>query len=536
MRKPLFVLIFLCFAALCGADTFPISFWEAPHTLDEATVKDVAECGFNVYFDYIHKTPEEQKILLDLCRKYGMKSHVYDERISRPDFSDSEWESKVAEAVAEYKDHPALWGYHIADEPFPSVFHEKADILRVVKKTDPSKIAFINMHCYTVPPFFRPQCDYGDHIRYIDEIMNLCRSDLLGYDQYVLMKDRANDYLDNYFRNLSIIGPAALKYDVPFNSIILDIEHFIFRDPTDDDIRWQVYTSLAYGAKGILYFTYAVPTGDPNYVWGDALTDREGNKTRRYYAARKLNGEIAALGDTLLDLTSVGVFHTGRLYGGCQPVPEENLIKLTGGEFVLGQFRASDGSLYAMVTNRSMTEKQTALLRFAQRVKVSEVEPHGGFGVQYAPDRWQKTLLPGDGALIKIEPAGILRAKWDYFAKPMPRVSIFAPDESSARIAENVKDELAGKVNVFVIGSDSDDPAHTARRLRSDAYVILGFRSCFMPFNRDMSEKLAKSIDPAADENISAFGDITHIFCPAAVVDAGKPPKLAEGILRYFGL
>ena len=217
-------------------------------------------------------------------------------------------------------------------------------------------------------------------------------------------------------------------------------------------------------------------------------------------------------------------------------MPEENLLKLTGGEFVLGQFRASDGSLYAMVTNRSMTEKQTAFLRFVQRVKVSEIEPHGGMGVQHTPDGWQKTLLPGDGVLIKIEPAGILRAKWDYFARPMPRVSISAPDESSARMAENVKDELAGKVNVFVIGSDSKDPAHTARRLRSDAYVILGSRSGFMPFSRDMSEKLARSIDPAANEDTSAFGDITHIFCPAAVVNIDNAHKLAEGILRYFGL
>ena len=27
------------------------------------------------------------------------------------------------------------------------------------------------------------------------------------------------------------------------------------RDPTEAQIRWQVFTSLAYGAKGVLYFT-----------------------------------------------------------------------------------------------------------------------------------------------------------------------------------------------------------------------------------------------------------------------------------------
>ena len=32
-------------------------------------------------------------------------------------------------------------------------------------------------------------------------------------------------------------------------------------DQTDAQIRWQIFTSLAYGAKGVLYFCYWSPAG-----------------------------------------------------------------------------------------------------------------------------------------------------------------------------------------------------------------------------------------------------------------------------------
>ena len=35
-----------------------------------------------------------------------------------------------------------------------------------------------------------------------------------------------------------------------FNSMVFGGK----RDPTEAQIRWQVFTSLAYGAKGVLYF------------------------------------------------------------------------------------------------------------------------------------------------------------------------------------------------------------------------------------------------------------------------------------------
>ena len=105
-------------SAVCAKDVFPISMWQAPDKLEEASVKDAADAGFTVYFDYTHKSPEEQKFILDECLKYGMKSKVDDIRLRREiDWKDPDFAEKTAEYVSEYKDHPARWGYQLVDEP-----------------------------------------------------------------------------------------------------------------------------------------------------------------------------------------------------------------------------------------------------------------------------------------------------------------------------------------------------------------------------------------------------------------------------------
>lgn len=59
-----------------------------------------------------------------------------------------------------------------------------------------------------------------------------------------------------YFENLEIIRRQALRVGVPFWNVILATPHFSYRDPSPADMRWQAYTTLAYGGKGLAYFTY----------------------------------------------------------------------------------------------------------------------------------------------------------------------------------------------------------------------------------------------------------------------------------------
>ena len=83
----------------------------------------------------------------------------------------------------------------------------------------------------------------------------------------------------------------------------------IHPDPTEGKMRWQMYTALAYGYKGLLCFTYSTDYdpgsyGDPadRDTW--ALIGLDGNPTPKYYIVQDINGEIENLAPILNKLTS----------------------------------------------------------------------------------------------------------------------------------------------------------------------------------------------------------------------------------------
>src|SRR5947209_288135 len=82
------------------------------------------------------------------------------------------------------------------------------------------------------------------------------------------------------------MGAAARKYHLPFWNIVLSVGHFSYREPTAADFKFQVYSSLAYGAKGIAYFTYFAPAVG-NYRM--APIDQFGNETANWQNMRYVN-------------------------------------------------------------------------------------------------------------------------------------------------------------------------------------------------------------------------------------------------------
>ena len=64
---------------------------------------------------------------------------------------------------------------------------------------------------------------------------------------------------NNYWTNLEAVRNAAVKHNLAFWNIVLSVAHFSYREASAADLRFEAYTSLAYGARGIAYFTYFAP-------------------------------------------------------------------------------------------------------------------------------------------------------------------------------------------------------------------------------------------------------------------------------------
>ena len=144
------------------------------------------------------------------------------------------------------------------------------------------------------------------------------------------------------------------------------------RGASEAELRWQAFTTLAYGSKALGWFTYLTQIEYGNNNWRDAVINRDGSRTRHYTMLKQLNGEILNWGPTLLGLTSTGVYHTEPLPLRTYPISESALVEsVTGGEALIGEFEDKDGRRYLMVVNRDYENAATLLVKLCRREGVN---------------------------------------------------------------------------------------------------------------------------------------------------------------------
>jgi hypothetical protein len=110
----------------------------------------------------------------------------------------------------------------------------------------------------------------------------------LSYDNYSLV---GGEMLDYFFTNLEIVRRLGLETKTPFWNCILANAHFNYMEPSDATFNLQVYSTLAYGGRGVQYFTYFTPQIG-NYRLG--AVDQFGNRTPTWEMLRRINNEIHA--------------------------------------------------------------------------------------------------------------------------------------------------------------------------------------------------------------------------------------------------
>jgi hypothetical protein len=134
---------------------------------------------------------------------------------------------------------------------------------------------------------------------------------------------------------------------------------------------WQINVSLAYGAKGIQYFTYWTPSATH---FGEALVSRDGVLTPLYYYARRANKYLRVVGKALLPLTSDSVAHANEepLPHGATAFKADRCVTSTSGSpVILGKFRKPAGGTdrYLLAANRSLPRKPKTQLSLSGSVR-----------------------------------------------------------------------------------------------------------------------------------------------------------------------
>ena len=385
-----YLLILACLFSLTGLaraappwklDRIIVTFWLPPPVTDEALARVAAEHYTMTW------TPADG---LDVAARHGLRAMLQDGLLTPASLDDPAQKAKLDALIDRVKSHPALEAYFITDEPNAAAFPALGRLVAYLRERDPAHLAYINLFpTYASNAQLGTTGDvvtaYREHLRLYVEIV---KPGLISYDHYQLFK---NMDTPQYFLNLELVREAALEAGVPFLNIVQagDGEP-VWRFPNADEMRYLIYTTLAYGGRGISYFVY----------WGSAKYRGiyvDGKPSELAPALAKLNEEIGALSPELLKLDSLGVYHTEPLPWGGHAVPADSPVQIVGpGEFVLGLFGAGGKVTSFMIANRSHKESAAARLRVAEGVKrLQEFDR--------ASRKWRSYTAPGANGVITVE-------------------------------------------------------------------------------------------------------------------------------------
>jgi len=376
--------------ALSDTNFFPIMAWNSV-AKDPATLQKMRECGLTIAGFVAPGT-------LDACRAAGLRAIVSDARASGYDWRNvdaAKARKNIASLAAKVGRHPALYGYYLRDEPDAGMFAGLATVASLIRELSPGKWPYINLF----PDYATPgQLGTPDYSEYLEQFIATCHPSIISYDNYSLMDD--GSVRENYWSNLEAVRAACQKHGIEFWNIVLSVAHFSYRELNAADYRFQVYSTLAYGGRGIAYFTYFTsPTG--NYRM--APIDQFGHPTPTWYFMQQVNLQIQKLAPTLLQLSSDAVYHFGQIPSGAHGPPPNSLVSSAGGDsFLAGDFTHRDGSRYLMIVNKDLAKSRPCSPQFRKAARrVQHVSAYNDGSTPFeGEDVW---LPPGGGLLLKVE-------------------------------------------------------------------------------------------------------------------------------------
>jgi len=230
----------------------------------------------------------------------------------------------------------------------------------------------------------------------------------LSYDNYSLV---GGEMLDYFYTNLEIVRRLALETKTEFWNCILANAHFNYMEPTDATLHLQVYSTLAYGGRGIQYFTYFAPEVG-NYRL--AAIDQFGNRTPTWERLRRVNLEIQALAPAIVKLRSIGVFHYPDVPEQSKPLAGSKMVRSiemtqrflkppVAGRFLLGELQDDQNRTYLMLVNKDLNNSfQFRIHLLNESAKLIRISPYSGKEEAFGGEMdW---IAPGAGILLRVEP------------------------------------------------------------------------------------------------------------------------------------
>lgn len=428
------------FDVIGGNDVMPIGVWSGPDDCmaTEAYYDEMRDLGINLLISPPAFKEKRQSLErhLDLADKYRMAAFVpYSEKYL------PETKEQMEEVHREMSKHPSFVGMTHRDElTYGQIWADYVPVIRAFKQTE-----YADKYDYyfngnpiwssVLGPQFFCGVTYQAYLKsYVSKKGLGCK--FLSTDFYPFVGD--DDLLiHNYFKQLAVQRDVAYKNGVPFWMYIQCGSICDYRDLSETTagesaFRWNVNTALAYGVKGLSWFTLTYSNFGVNNWWkfynenggnkelADAQADgskaalynryKDYEHNRWYDYAVRMAKHIKAIDEVLMNS-----YHAGVIAYGNSPYKVVKLGRIDGkswyelsdisgeADLLIGCLEY-DGRTALYVVNNSYVngdgEKQAALsFDGAYRFRI----------IQRAEERFETgdkvtlSLQDGEGVLIVLE-------------------------------------------------------------------------------------------------------------------------------------
>ncbi len=324
-----------------------LGFWNYIESgvIGKQAVKDWKELGSNLpmsfAFDVDLHNKQDMLDILDECEKEGLKLIICDKRThyrSCAALSPEAFLKGVREAYEDFGKHPATFGFFAGDEPTEEFVPAFIETYRVLLREMPTLTPFGNVWPYWAG------CDFdmttGKNEEYFHKLLSriLKESDVpvIAYDHYTQCLQDNHDQelgINSWYYDLDMFQKTTKEHGKFFYVSALAVGHWAYRVPNEDDIRWQIYTALAHGARGIIWFHLYNLKGDCSYRNAPFYSEKFKRTETFTYIQRQQEIFHECYEEQFNKMELTDVFHTGHIYNPTKRFCEDDTVRDVGGKF-----------------------------------------------------------------------------------------------------------------------------------------------------------------------------------------------------------
>ena len=300
---------------------------------NDAIAKTMKDAGFTTVilagaYNIVLESDKNVQItrwVIDMFYRNGIKSIV-----CLPNWTNNE--NYALDYLPDFSNHEGFAGFNMWDEPLPS----EADLNTVAEYAEWYKevyadVAGIEPFMINLNPSYCPYLGtngyYGSYTEYIKAYCDIVLSKFndtnyekfLSVDTYPIKRD--GTLRDTFLYDMAVLKAYAMEYsthmhvalqgcgwdDTPTDGKRADYD----TAPTEEQMRLQMYTALAFGADSLSWWAY-----HPLDIVVEAPLNKDGTTTEVYNSIQSVNNELSTFGSLYKNYTWKGVVMSNPSEGG----------------------------------------------------------------------------------------------------------------------------------------------------------------------------------------------------------------------------